>query len=371
MSTPAETAVIPRMVRLIVRNRFRTSPNAFGLWKDYRYRPSQDPDAFILPEDLYRPNTSADYTINQGRHEMEVSSPYRTKSVELVMNWQNTGSSAKSNEEINRLVRDVLRHPDFRLDELEHFNAARENRKADAADEISPFLQSFTHANISIDVPSGNHSPPHSVSIPGLYFRKLMTLIQDAFQSPISRHFHLSPFNLFRKHPDGDTDERVYSELYDSDIFYDEHDNVQRAPSDDPTCKREKVVAALMFWSDATHLATFGTAKLWPVYLLFGNLSKYIRMKPNSGATKHLAYIPPLPDSLQDQLKRFHPKWDTQQKGILTHCRRELMHAVWRFLLDEDFIHMHMYGMVVRCHDGVERRIYPRIFTYSADYPEK
>jgi hypothetical protein len=25
----------------------------------------------------------------------------------------------------------------------------------------------------------------------------------------------------------------------------------------------------------------------------------------------------------------------------------------------------------VRCHDGVERRIYPRIFTYSADYPEK
>jgi hypothetical protein len=27
--------------------------------------------------------------------------------------------------------------------------------------------------------------------------------------------------------------------------------------------------------------------------------------------------------------------------------------------------------MVIQCADGIERRIYPRIFTYSADYPEK
>jgi len=47
------------------------------------------------------------------------------------------------------------------------------------------------------------------------------------------------------------------------------------------------------------------------------------------------------------------------------------MHAVWRFLLNDNFIHMHTYGMVVWCHDGVERHIYLRIFTYSADYPEK
>ena len=365
---------MPRVLRLIVRNPFQTSTNTFGLWKDYRYRPSQDPDAFISPEDLYRPNTSevADSTIFPGWDDMVVSSPYKTKSIELVMDWQNTGSSAKSNSEVNRLVRDVLCHPDFRPEDLVHFNATRENQKADAAEEDSPFLRSFVHANISIDVPSGRKgSPPRAVSIPGLYFRKISTLIQEAFQSRISRHFHLSPFKLYRKHPDGNADERVYSELYDSDAFYDEHDKVQRAPSDDQTCKREKVVAALMLWSDATHLATFGTAKMWPVYLLFGNLSKYIRVKPNSGATKHLAYIPPLPDSLQDELKEVHPKWDTQQKGILTHCRRELMHAVWKFLLDDHFIHIHTYGMVVRCHDGVERRIYPRFFTYSADYPEK
>jgi hypothetical protein len=376
MSAPPETAVIPCVLRLIVRNRFQTTPNAFGLWKDYLYRPSQDPDAVIMAEDLYRPgpDTSMDSTIDLGLHETEVPSPYKNKSIELVIDWQNSSSSAKSNGEINRLVCDVLRHPDFRLEELEHFNAARKNRKVDVADseENPSFLLSFTHTNISINVPSGSKlTTPRSFSIPGLYYRKIMSLIQESFQSPIFRHFHLSPFNLYRKHPDGEADERIYSELYDSDIFYNEHDKVQRAPSDDETCKREKVVAALMFWSDATQLATFGTAKIWPVYMLFGNLSKYIRLKANSGATKHLAYIPPLPDSLQDELKTFHSKWGTQQKAILTHCRRELMHAVWRVLLDDDFIHAHTYGIVVRCHDGVERRIYPRIFTYSADYPEK
>jgi hypothetical protein len=204
-------------------------------------------------------------------------------------------------------------------------------------------------------VPSGKkHTTPRPFSIPGLYFRKITVLIQEAFQSPLSRHFHLSPFNLYQTHPNGKEDERVFSELYDSDVFYDEHDKVQRALSDDPTCKREKVVTALMFWSDATHLATFGTTKMWPVYMLFGNLSKYIRTKPNSGAIRHLAYIPPLPDSLQDKLQNNHPKWDTQKKGILTHCRQKLMHTVWRFLLDDDFIHMHTYGMVVLCHDGIE-----------------
>jgi hypothetical protein len=126
-----------------------------------------------------------------------------------------------------------------------------------------------------------------------------------------------------------------------------------------------------MFWSDATHLAAFGTAKMWPIYMTFGNLSKYIRCKPNSGAIKHLAYIPSFPDSLQDQIKDFHEKWETQQKDILTHCRRELMHSVWKFLLDDEFLHTYKFGMVLRCQDGIERRVYPRILTYSADYPEK
>ena len=87
--------------------------------------------------------------------------------------------------------------------------------------------------------------------------------------------------------------------------------------------------------------------------------------------TKHIAYIPSLPDALQDKLKSFHTKWETQKKDILTHCRRELMHAVWSFLLDEEFLHAYKYGIVVQGPDQIERCVYPRIITYSADYPEK
>lgn len=57
--------------------------------------------------------------------------------------------------------------------------------------------------------------------------------------------------------------------------------------------------------------------------------------------------------------------------ALQTHCRRELFHACWDTLLDEDFLHAYRHGIVLKCADGVLRRIFPRIFTYSADYPEK
>jgi hypothetical protein len=339
------------------------------------YRPSYDPDAFISAEDLFRPHLSSivPQADDEVKH-LEPSTIYSSKSAELLLDWQTTGGSAKSDEEVTRLVRAVLLHPEFEVNTLQSFNATYENRKADAAEERSPFLSSFQHADLVIEVPSGSKGvPPQPFTIPGLCYRTIITLLKDAFNSHISEQFHLTPFKLFRTRtlPSGEDDERVYSEMYNSDIFLEEHDRVQRAPTDDPSCKREKVVAGLMFWSDATHLATFGTAKMWPIYMLLGNLSKYIRCQPNSGAIQHLAYIPPFPDSLQDLLKDFHPKWETQQTSILAHCRRELMHAVWKFLLDDDFLHAYKHGLVLRCQDGIERRIYPRVFTYSADYPEK
>jgi hypothetical protein len=93
--------------------------------------------------------------------------------------------------------------------------------------------------------------------------------------------------------------------------------------------------------------------------------------EPSSKAGQHVAYIPPLPDSLQDMLASWHPKWETQKKHLLTHCHCELMHAIWRILLDNDFLHAYTYGIVIKCHDGVKQHVYPRIFTYSADYLEK
>lgn len=46
-----------------------------------------------------------------------------------------------------------------------------------------------------------------------------------------------------------------------------------------------------MFASDATMLASFGTAKLWPLYLYFGNDSKYRRGKPSENLCEQVAYF--------------------------------------------------------------------------------
>ena len=76
-----------------------------------------------------------------------------------------------------------------------------------------------------------------------------------------------------------------------------------------------------------------------------------------------------LPDSIHQILSVLS---NTKNKSnILAHCKRELMHAVWRALLDNKFVEAYENGIVVKCFDGVVRRVYPRIFTYSADYPEK
>ena len=53
------------------------------------------------------------------------------------------------------------------------------------------------------------------------------------------------------------------------------------------------------------------------------------------------------------------------------HCHRELFHVQWGVLLDDEFIEAYKHGIVSQCYNGTTRRLYPRIFTYSADYPEK
>lgn len=57
--------------------------------------------------------------------------------------------------------------------------------------------------------------------------------------------------------------------------------------------------------------------------------------------------------------------------SLFTHCHRELFHTQWAELLDSEFVNAYEHGLVLTCADGIERRLYPRIFTYSADYPEK
>ncbi|KAL6308598.1 hypothetical protein BKA93DRAFT_822327 [Sparassis latifolia] len=140
-----------------------------------------------------------------------------------------------------------------------------------------------------------------------------------------------------------------------------------REPGDDP--EMEIAIAPLMLWSDSTHLANFRSASLWPIYLFFGHLSKYIHSKPTSFAAHHLAYIPSLLDTIQDVYRKIYGI--TATADILRFCKRELMQQIWLLLLDPEFMHAYVHGIIILCGDGIKRRLFPRFFTYSADYPEK
>jgi len=66
---------------------------------------------------------------------------HRNKSVEMLMNWKDFGTSTKSDTEVNHLVDDVLLDPNFKLDDLRGFNAARENQRSDTAEKESPLFR--------------------------------------------------------------------------------------------------------------------------------------------------------------------------------------------------------------------------------------
>ncbi|KAF8193727.1 hypothetical protein BJ912DRAFT_901526 [Pholiota molesta] len=77
-----------------------------------------------------------------------------------------------------------------------------------------------------------------------------------------------------------------------------------------------------------------------------------------------------LDDAIQDFYTKEFGKPATAE--VLTHLRRELMQAIWQLMLDDDdFMDAYVNGIVIMFPDGIKRRLFLRIFIYSADYPEK
>ena len=62
---------------------------------------------------------------------------------------------------------------------------------------------------------------------------------------------------------------------------------------------------------------------------------------------------------------------EASTREMYTHFKRELMQAVWKLLLDVEFVEAFKTGVLIKCVDHKIRRFFPRVFTYSADYPEK
>ncbi|GJJ11230.1 hypothetical protein Clacol_005462 [Clathrus columnatus] len=226
----------------------------------------------------------------------------------------------------------------------------------DENDKFVPWLSTKDKWNnnktLKITIPEGkqNLTTPigREVEIHGLHTQSIVEIIQTVYST--SSNIHYTPYELYYKN--GNSTQRIYGEIYSSPAYITEHCKLPRVPN----CTLERTVAPLMFWSDATHLTSFGTAKLWPIYMCFGSQSKYTRIQLKAGQCHHIAYIPSLPDHIQDIIREF-TGGKTTRLPILTHCRRELMQGVWDILLDEEFITSYKEGIIILCPDGITQHI--------------
>jgi hypothetical protein len=292
---------------------FKTITDGFGVYRQYSFgTPSITPDAHLSNSELtnspylaLNPSTHLTSTkVSSAAKENSVTeervtnwfAPFKNPSTFHLMNWFTSSSTTKSMTELDSLVRDVLQ---FKPEELAGFRAAKENARLDSFkfsdNEDSVFDDTWIKGTIYIPLPcdgvrqSEDDAPLYPVTF---YYRKILDVIKAAFSELDSKGFHTFPFRAYWHPSKTEPPERVYSESYTANMWNKEYDNLNNSREDRPNHDLETFIIALMIWSDSTHLAQFGTASLWPIYLYIGNQSKYTCAKPTSMSAHHLAYLP-------------------------------------------------------------------------------
>ncbi|OJA15139.1 hypothetical protein AZE42_07563 [Rhizopogon vesiculosus] len=367
---------------------YQTDPDAMGLFRIYSTCPTLIPSGDVGLDAI----ADAPTIVMQGSPDLERSrvvpglpntdiqpedifSAFSSLTAGLLMSWQYSGTNAKSAAELSRLAT-YIDDPLFNKEDARGLSHTREKKLLDdfLKDRSNPFRteHGWRQSSVEIRLPKekvkwDSEEDAPVLEIPGVYHRSITDIITSVFEDTVSSSFHMTPFRQLWKVSEERT-VNVFSEAYSSPAFVEAHAEVNALPRD-PDDNLERVVASLMMWSDATHLTNFGDASLWPFYLFFGNQSKYTRGKPTASACHHVAYIPTLPDDFQDIYINIFG--GASSADVYTHCKRELIQAIWRLLLDEDFMHAYKHGIIIRCGDGVTRRVFPRFSSYSADYPEK
>ena len=227
-------------------------------------------------------------------------SPFPNPSTYLLMDWFYSESNSKTLAELDRLVKTVILDKDFNQEHLKGFNASREAQRLDGirGTELGETMfkcdDGWNQASIKISVPfehvqNKSESEAPKLKIDSLFYRRLLEVIKAALSDTNTEYFNFYPHKTYWQPDATGTPERVYSELYNSDVYIEEHERIRGAHKN---LAYEIVIVAMMLWSDSTQLANFGTASLWPIYLFLGNQSKYTRCKRSAFAAHHLAYIP-------------------------------------------------------------------------------
>ena len=215
--------------------------------------------------------------------------------------------------------------------DLEGYNARTELRRLDAFAASSKVGGGpWKTDSIKIKMPCTRALKPTfstekdapTFEVHGVRYRSLVDLLVAKVQDPsFSKSFRYTPFTEWWCPPGSTKPIRIYGEAYSSDVAVQLYEEIKGIPPPPGHPQIESVVVMLMLESDATHLADFGTASLWPIYVLFGNMSKYDRSQTSEFAACHLAYLPKVSHSPPLLVLANHPATSSQMT-LQIHTRR-------------------------------------------------
>ena len=287
---------------------FKTGEDEFGRFRIYHQRPTSELSNTPPPDH----NDFAESGESYPGHPENVASGLRipatfvaglsslidlfmNATVALLIQWFCSGTGQKSTADVQCLIDEVILHDDFKAEDLQGVKLAQELKKLDTF-ESSLEGQGWKKGSVKISVPC----PKNKVSedeamefeVEGLLYQDLTSIIKIACQDEVTEPFHTTPFQEMWRPSDDTPPIRLYGEAYTSDEMISAYEEVQNIPPDPDYPGVEHVVVELAPYSDGTMLAQFGTAFLWPLYIYFGNLSKYIRCQPSAHAAHHAAYFP-------------------------------------------------------------------------------
>jgi hypothetical protein len=294
---------------------YLTTANTFGLIREYHGRlPFRDPEDDValseltnIPASRSAPSVPASEVVSlRSVDKADVSRvpttitpemyfPYENHSTALLHTWY-WRDSRKSKEDLDYLVKKVLQNEEFNSKDVKHTGLAAVNIKPSEHDlpsvnDIFKAADGWRQRSVPIDVPFGKRGPPATYMVRDLYYWSPLEIMRTICESDAVSRFHFDPYLLFWQPSDGTPQQEVQGEFYTSREFMEAHEDLLKS-AQEPGCTLPRAIVALLIGSDSTRVAQFGTASLWPSYIMFGNESKYTRGRPSAHAIHHMAYFP-------------------------------------------------------------------------------
>ena len=282
---------------LLPSRTFKTQANSYGLFRSYHYDTVPHNDLEDISDAVDRMD------IDSNANPLH---PYPNQSSLLLGDWYWNQGTVKSRKSFQSLLK-IVGNSEFRPEDIQDTEWTKIDRELGALgapDELTStpgtsmeWLHNdagWKNSSVTISVPFPRRSAqpsPVAYLVHNFYRRSLVSVIHEKVVDSRNCHaFHYEPYALHWHPPHKTCEIGVHGELFISKSFLDAHNELQGSPCE-PGCELPCRIVALMFWSDATQLTAFGDAKLWPLYMCFGNESKYARCQPSAYLCNHVAYF--------------------------------------------------------------------------------